>query len=233
MTAKINKNALYHAVNAMLDIYRAGEADGATMRAFRQYIYALGNTGLGAGKNQRPITKTVDIDWMLDNVHSADDLVDYITSIAPKDIEWIEDDFTPPPVYRGKVHTQKIASMMTILHCSEHINNYVPAARAWRDIFNVSTKDMRVSAAHYSVHGGKKVRAGSTLEHRYPLNWIKEIKMPYIKNVQHLSRVVNKYDDKLLILNEEDDVITENGHKDWMPECGGDRHELAGIEAHA
>jgi len=232
-TAIINKQATYHLFKSMFDIEDAGIKMRA--RPFRQTAYsALIGTGI---KPKGQSIATEQIDLIRPHMKSVASFTRIINKLSPNKIKWVEDQYVAPPVYRGTIHDPILATIMNILNSCHATGRYEPAAHAIRNFYDNHESLIMVSEEHYAIHKGKKsgeARKNSIVEHRYPMNWVKQEKLPYIKDIRHLSRVLNKYviGHTMLITKEEDDRITANGHAMTMPECGGDRWELAGIEIH-
>lgn len=219
--SKIPKNASYRVVDSLLEIYRQdGRLDG---KAFRQPIYALGKTGLGTKGNS---VTNADRDWLLENMHSVQDWVDYLDNKATRDFEWIDDDYDIEPADRTD-YGQTIATMMDIINCvnTGGIKAEVASA-AWRDLFNVKPKDIPMSKEYFRKYGGRVVTGeGNQRDHNPPMKYIRDALMPDIRDTHDLVAVEKNCSLTWLTAEENERVLT-----DWIPEDGSCRYAIAGVD---
>lgn len=228
MNKAIPKNAAYHAVKAVLKVWEEGEANHATQYSLRELIATLGSTGIKAKD-----IKKEHRDWLLENMNSADDLVDFIEANAIKDFEWIEDNnFDPDPVYRGNKYSQKIASSMELVQALHGGVNASAISKAIRDLNGEKPEEIKQSAEFARANGEGKVDTGlGVRDHKYPMNWIKENKLPKVINIKHLANIINKYMEIVWITHEEDDRLNKAGLQRTLPADGTDRYQVVGIVA--
>ena len=226
MTHQIPKNAVYHGLQAILEMTRTGNQHKYCLHAMRQYLSKLGRLKLTSNDFNKD-----DRDYLLD-VHCVEDFQEYLQSKTEVKIEWIDDDFYARPIY-GR-YEQKEKSWMMLTDARRGGVNRSAISSALRCVADDTDQyGYPLSKAMIDLVGNTgKVKLGKNYgvkEHRMPMNEIVEYLTNKVFDIRHMSRVMNKHHQVWWITNEEDQRLEDAGYKQTIPADGTDRYDAVGI----
>jgi hypothetical protein len=213
----INKNAFYHVVNSMLDLWRHDEAHGYDHKALRSFFKVQIKSGfpadiLASGRND-----------LIDNIHSADMLAAWVDERVKTPINWIEDDSEPAPVSGNYRHT----AWMNLKAYGE-LPDISPVTQTWRDLLK------EVPSNRNSVPWSKGVaKRGNTesciVEHNPPVAVIVDKIVNDLNTLPQITDFLSTCREMFVTLEEDKRIPAK--YKSTIPANGDCRWELAGIEA--
>lgn len=223
----IPKNATYHGLQAILEMYRTGNDHKYCLHGIRQYLSKLGRlkiTDASFNKDDR--------EYLLNSVDCVEDFQTYLQSKTEVEIEWLDDDFYARPIYgryeqkkkswlmltdalRGGVNRSAISSAMRCVADDTDQYGY-PLSKAMVDLVGNSGK----------VKLGKQY---GVKEHRFPMNEMVDYLAEKVFDIRHMARVMNKHHQVWWVTNEENQRLDDAGYKQTRPTDGTDRYDAVGI----
>lgn len=227
MRNQIPKQAAFHGLTAILDMYRNGEGHGYCLAAIGEYLSTLASLKL----NKLAFNKH-DRDHLVANCHTIEDFQDYLQSKTTVEIDWIDDkDFNPRPVFRGNKHSQYHASCMML---TEAMRGGVNRSACSKGMRNIGSKgETRLESVEYRkqrlANGGKYTGKLGEREHRFTMSALCDYLEEKVYDVRHLMRAMEKHNIVGWVTHEENQRLKDLGLQSKRPADGSDRWDAAGI----